>query len=318
MPGACWSPGYTLWLEQGRARLALRALVAQRTGEDWKGARLVLSTAEPDRFVQLPELARLRIGRAQMPKARRGWREPPDGADLLFADYDRAFGFPESPEPGERRMQEQAAPVGMLIEEALSAVPPPSPPGFGGMIPLAAQMMMPMAGAAPMSATDQPAMPMPSPAARPAAPPAMPSPARAKEKRRAAAEHGQLVASAAPQAVRYVAPPPPAPELDPERMSYRRLRLLDPDTTGRGELRSIDSSEAYSDVPAIGSQVDRAISAAKKRASISTSLPSGYQLAEPAGVFDDTYKVSLPADIPSDGAFHSIDHHRDGPDFPVK
>lgn len=308
VPGACWSPGYTLWLGQGKARLALRALVAQRSGEDWRGVRLVLSTAEPDKFVQLPELARLRIGRAQPSKAKRGWREPPEGAIALFADYDRAFGAPEKTETPEPPWESE---VGALMEDALSAVPPaappPPPPGFGGPImqmAAPAPMMMPLAGAVPMAA-DHLAMPTPIPAAAPApARAAMPSPAR----RRAAPPPASFVASAAPapQQLRYVAPPPPSPELDPDRMAYPRLRLRDPGDTGRGELRAIDSARAYSDIPAIIAQVDRAISSAHNRANISASLPPGYVLAEPAGVFDDTYTVALQADVPSDGAYHSI------------
>ncbi len=103
VPGACWSPSYTVWLDGGEARIAMRAMVAQRTGEDWSGVPLTLSTAEPDRWVELPELTKRRIGRAQPAPPKRAYRAPPEGADALFADYDRAFAPPSrhATEPAE-------------------------------------------------------------------------------------------------------------------------------------------------------------------------------------------------------------------------
>nr|WNW40538.1 DUF4139 domain-containing protein [Streptomyces sp. Li-HN-5-13] len=65
VPGAVWVPTYQLAHRRGErtARLVLRASVAQRTGEDWSGVRLALSTAGLLRAGALPELASLRIGR---------------------------------------------------------------------------------------------------------------------------------------------------------------------------------------------------------------------------------------------------------------
>ncbi|MBZ4421489.1 DUF4139 domain-containing protein [Myxococcus sp. RHSTA-1-4] len=100
VPGARWVPTYDLklprTLEEGTLRM--RASVLQRTGEDWTGVRLSVSTADLDRRAEVPELKALRIGRRQPPPARSGWREPPPGLDELFSGYD-ATRLPPKPEP---------------------------------------------------------------------------------------------------------------------------------------------------------------------------------------------------------------------------
>ncbi|NBD09388.1 DUF4139 domain-containing protein [Corallococcus silvisoli] len=88
--GARWVPTYDLrlprTLEEGTLRM--RAAVIQRTGEDWKGVRLSVSTASLERRAVVPELKSLRIGRSQPAPVRSGWREPAPGLDELFAGYD--------------------------------------------------------------------------------------------------------------------------------------------------------------------------------------------------------------------------------------
>ncbi|MEM9489396.1 MAG: DUF4139 domain-containing protein [Myxococcota bacterium] len=92
VPGARWAPAYTVRLgERGRASFAMRAVVAQQTGEDWTGVELALSTADAQGWSELPRLASKRIGRRQPSPARTGWRPPPTGADALYGDYDRRF-----------------------------------------------------------------------------------------------------------------------------------------------------------------------------------------------------------------------------------
>ncbi|HFE45276.1 MAG TPA: DUF4139 domain-containing protein [Nannocystis exedens] len=88
--GARWAPAYTVTFDgaMSEARLALRAVVSQRTGEDWTRVRLALSTADSQRWTELPELQSMRIGRRQPSKRRRGWRPPPTGGEDLYADYD--------------------------------------------------------------------------------------------------------------------------------------------------------------------------------------------------------------------------------------
>lgn len=92
VPAARWWPVYTLRLrDSGRkATWLAEALVAQRSGEDWTRVKLSLSTADLLYDARLPELASLRLGKAQ-PAARRAYRAPPQGLDRMFEGYDRAF-----------------------------------------------------------------------------------------------------------------------------------------------------------------------------------------------------------------------------------
>ncbi len=89
--GARWWPAYTARFTAAATQvdLALDALVAQVSGEDWGRIKLALSTADLAQDARLPELRSLRFGRAQ-PAPRRGYRPPPDGLEAMFAGYDRA------------------------------------------------------------------------------------------------------------------------------------------------------------------------------------------------------------------------------------
>ena len=70
-----------------QVELVMRALICQDSGEDWRGVKLVLSTAAPMTWTELPELSSIRIGRAQpTPPARAGFRPAPQGAGMLFSD----------------------------------------------------------------------------------------------------------------------------------------------------------------------------------------------------------------------------------------
>ncbi len=91
VPGARWTPTYVCRLDSANstANIAVRALICQRTGEDWSGVRLELSTALPMTWCALPELPSLRLGKAQPMVRKTGWRRPPVGAEILFEDYDR-------------------------------------------------------------------------------------------------------------------------------------------------------------------------------------------------------------------------------------
>jgi len=91
VPGARWTPTYVCHLDSAgnQAAIALRALLCQRTGEDWSGVRLELSTAEPMAWCELPQLPSLRLGRAQSEVRKSGWRRPPIGVQILFEDFDR-------------------------------------------------------------------------------------------------------------------------------------------------------------------------------------------------------------------------------------
>lgn len=91
VPGARWAPAYHVKLARDGSSAVIhqRAHIAQRTGEDWTGVRLKLSTATPLRYGELPELSSVRIGKAQPPPMKVGFRPPPKGGTALFADHDR-------------------------------------------------------------------------------------------------------------------------------------------------------------------------------------------------------------------------------------
>jgi hypothetical protein len=88
--GAKWTPTYVCRLNSANntAAIALRALICQRTGEDWSGVQIELSTATPMGWCELPELPSLRLGRSQAFASKKAWRNPPKGAEILFEDYD--------------------------------------------------------------------------------------------------------------------------------------------------------------------------------------------------------------------------------------
>jgi hypothetical protein len=132
VPGVCWAPAYQCRLTRDcqQAEIQLRALVCQRSGEDWRGVKLMLSTASPMTWTELPELTSIRIGRAQpaLP-VKRGYRPPPRGAVALFADYDRdrtqsANRLPPAPHwnpPGLTTSAPSLIPDAELLEDARHA-----------------------------------------------------------------------------------------------------------------------------------------------------------------------------------------------------
>lgn len=83
--GASWTPSYTLdadaQLKTGR--FSMRAVVVQATGEDWSGVALRLSSARSGRWIDVPQLAALRLGPAR-PAAGSGFRALPPDLDALF------------------------------------------------------------------------------------------------------------------------------------------------------------------------------------------------------------------------------------------
>ncbi|MHB8877092.1 MAG: mucoidy inhibitor MuiA family protein [Myxococcaceae bacterium] len=61
--GASWEPGYEARAEEGSGvvELSTFATLRQATGEDWRGAKLVLSTAVPTQNATPPEIAALKV-----------------------------------------------------------------------------------------------------------------------------------------------------------------------------------------------------------------------------------------------------------------
>ncbi len=121
---AHWEPAYDVRLaaDGKSAELAYRAVVWQKTGEDWPRVRLTLSTAKPEMGGAPPELAPWRVS----------LYEPPRPYDLVPRQK-RAGGMaPAAPMPlkaeavvaaGEATQPEEAAlPVSALVAEGQTSV----------------------------------------------------------------------------------------------------------------------------------------------------------------------------------------------------
>jgi hypothetical protein len=307
---ACWAPSYAIHFDQklGRAEVAMRAMVCQASGEDWDGVELTLSTASPVRWSELPELPSLRIGRAQPPLPRTGWREPPVGAAALLADYDRARA-------SIIRAQEEAQP---------KPAPPPSPvlKKAAERTELYADLAMPaedleiampdeevlMAGM--LDEAEPP--PVAAAAVMPAAAMAAKGPppgVRKRSKRR----HGDKRAKAA--GPRSPAQPEGPAELaaPADMLSYGRLRLAGADDSHRCFLQPVKIDELYLELLAslkveISFNVMAVVSAAQRVASATgrREPPPGHVRARSWQGFDHTYVTEDRVKVESDGAFHSI------------
>jgi len=69
VPDASWRPAWDARLDpgSGKVELGLQAVVEQRTGEDWQGVKLAVSTARPEQRIQLRELEPLYLRKARPP-----------------------------------------------------------------------------------------------------------------------------------------------------------------------------------------------------------------------------------------------------------
>jgi hypothetical protein len=326
---ARWTPSYVARLDGDRVRFELRAAVAQLTGEDWTGVALRLSTAEPERFGALPELAAQRIGRRQAEVPRTGFRAPPIGAAALYLDYTRAF--PEAEQARRRRKRpttqvEADAPAHggrpgafateVWDEESSRAKQAFEPPPGGRPMPPAPGMPPGMPPAmptamAPMPPGMPPAMPpgmpgMPAMSHPPMVAQAFMDPSAAPARRRSQAVGGAMASAMAMPggpgggggAAGYpAAGPPPPPPPPPARLDYTNLRMAPPGARDRGTLVAAprDRREAAVDGEVV------------------TSIARVNTLALPAGCSDDwphTYDYAFATDgavdVRADGAWHSI------------
>ncbi len=300
LANARWYPVYTLRFSDDytQARLEVRALVAQRTGEDWTAVSLTCSTATPQRRAELPELKSIRLGRAQ-PPPKKGFREPPEGVEALFADYDA--GYPPQPSsstrtgavaPGALRMA--VAGAAAVAEGAKGGAPPPPP----------------SAGPAPMQA------PAPS---RPAAPAPQSKersrrrgrPKRKMEEAQATGRFAALQGSAmmdleedafggAPPGGPPMEPPPPVGlDVDDVLLDFGALRMEGPRGSRRGKLRAATAVERYGSKAAAAAIRDRG------RGPLPGPPPRAVTPA-PIDGYDHAFVTSSAVHVPSDGAFHTV------------
>ncbi|MEU8513377.1 DUF4139 domain-containing protein [Kitasatospora sp. NPDC048722] len=326
---ARWIPAYRLSYRHGAdtGRLVLRASVAQQTGEDWTGVRLALSTADLDRRTDLPRLRSLRIGRSQPAPPPSGWREPPSGLSDLFTGYDAADELPgrprtgplaaSAPTPSHLAWQQRPLPAaprpaapggpggnpygvsgrgGGTRDSADGDYPPAAPPpppgpgfaGYGGAPVPRSEPPAPVAPGGPAPAAFGGA-PAPVPGAAPAARSAPPE-ARKRMGRRqsSAAEHPYTADAGSPGA--HGGLTPAAALLD-----YPGLVLAGPDEPAarRGTLHPPTGA------PDAGSGgLGRVRGLRLPRHAVAPRVS--------AGSFDHRFDAAAPADIPSDGTWHTV------------
>ncbi len=291
---AKWWPLYSLRLMDGgtRARLTMEAVVAQRTGEEWDGVKIGLSTAEIVYDATLPRLPSLRLGK-RVRDRRDGFRGPPEGTEKLFQAYDAFFGKLEPLPPGEST-REMAVSRKASLPSARNA--PPAPPGLAPPAPQSASF-----GSAQYSAAaevdDHPswddiaAMSLEEDHVRErevtyeriAAAPSM--------RQRSSAAWGAGGAPAQPPAP----PPPPEPSFEPgdEWLAFDQLVMSGPSEPRRGKLRRDDSA------PAAGSEMVDARESARRMELVDPSVSRG--------LFDYRYDADGLAAVPADGRLHRFE-----------
>src|SRR5919199_1946961 len=303
VPGARWTPTYVCRLNSAEsiASIAVRALICQRTGEDWSGVSLELSTAEPMAWCALPELPSLRLGRAQPVLRKSGWRRPPIGAEFLFEDFDQQKGM------------------------ALAAVP--KPPSLNGLSsPGEPQLPKPMPKYEPVQKAMAPKMsPLettrilgsvvldPSDEQLDSYDLTLISPEMLEESEWEASEtslESSKETFAKPLRARL------SGGLQQEALlaySLMRMGVAD-DPTKRGKLSIEQQQEAYLEILKrqkvvvrfnVVYEVQKAVSDA--RSCLSVALPpGGINARHVAGSFDYAYSADGRVDVPSDGQFHSV------------
>jgi hypothetical protein len=301
VPGAVWSPSYSLHVDSRgeSAELRMQALVAQATGEDWEDVRLRLSTALPQQWTELPELQSLRIGRRQAAPPKRGWREAPEGAEALYSDYDAFRGAtpPQAPPPAPPPPPE---PESCRDEEVQAKAEAPEADDREMMKEAKVRYV---AGARPMA---------PPPCA---APPPAPSRAAAPMAKKmkadlfmemqssatvnlAAGFGGGAPGEAPVDAVEEGGPPVPGADL----MDYGRLRMAGPRNARRGRLEVVTVG-AYEGASAQALKtLNRVVSAAVEM----PGLPDRFCRPESLEGFDYAYVCSTPVSVPSRAKYHNV------------
>ncbi len=324
IPGARWAPAYQVKLSRDcqQTEILLRALVAQRSGEDWRGVKLSLSTAAPLSWTELPELTSIRIGRAQAPPPqKRGFRPPPRGAAALFADHDRdhqgcsallpvaqPWRAPHlSPQPPAPIPDPEVAEAGLLHsgvaaraapevldaletdeveEEVLAANAFPDPDTL--------EVMAPQAPASQAAPTPRSTRTM----------------AKRARRRHPSAELTRAVAALTDDGLRQ--------EVSISSLPFSQLRLGGADDHGsRNRLQPVDTRILYLETlgraaaEAVEIHVDvvTVVNRAQQAAADvgAQPLPEGAaDVRRAAATFDYAYEADAPVDVDSDGDFHSV------------
>lgn len=342
VPGARWAPAYQCKIARDGedAVIQMRALVCQRTGEDWSGVELELSTAAPTQFVELPKLSSIRIGKAQPPApSSPGFRPAPRGAASLFQDFDVAKQRASATTPSAPVTSMPMLPVAPLKSLMAQALEPArmavyakasaetgyddALDGFGDYDEIEEEYDEPsrsmsledmmVGGAAEQSVMASRSTPPPAPQAAYAAPGAPPAPAPARDAKRKSkrARRGVDGGGGAPERSTFGG----RSEGSVRAVLFAELRLDAADATStRNALRPVDRRSRYMEtlgragLPPKTDVMQLVAEAFNRAAAVAnSSLPTGAgSVASAAGVFDYTYVADHPVDVPSDGVFHSV------------
>jgi hypothetical protein len=291
--------------DERSARMELRAVVAQSSGEDWLGAQLVLSTAEPAQLSELPELAPQRIGRRQPPPEKRGFRPAPAGAETLYADYDRTRTTPPPPPPapppagGSRRAPSESLADEVWDDGSSRDKEAFSTPPMGNVMPQMQQRPMPVMMAQAAAPAKKSAGILRSRSASPAPGSIAPASSWSDEAKtqRGVAFGGPCGGGGAPARSE---PAPPAESATPTstpRLDYAELRMSPPNAANRGRLAPAPRDPLASTIAH----------------EVTTAAATIFRLTLPRGCADGwahTYDYAFAADgrvdVASDATWHSL------------
>ncbi len=307
---ARWWPSYTARLADGgaRARWLLEALVAQDSGEDWSGVALALSTADLARDARLPELASLRLGKAQPPRPS-GYRDAPEGLDALFEGYDRArAATPPAPTPtfGGAEAAETEEPVRKKPKRGArpGKESPPAQAEVRRTEPATAMWAAPAAPPPPPKPAAAPETGMAKtlrahPAAEESPPMTRAGGGASENLRRFQAMADAETLAGGPADFDAGAPPPPAPApIVPEEqwLDFDALVLADPAHDGRrGRVVREHRPSPARDAGTACARIER--------------IPDPLHAQDPRntrGAFDHRYEAEAPADVPSNALPHRV------------
>lgn len=322
--GARWAPAYQCRMTRDcrQADLQLRAMVCQRTGEDWLGATLNLSTASPMSWTELPELSAIRIGKAQPPPpSKRGFRPPPVGGSSLFADYDRGLTLARAALPVIPTWQPPR-----LVAPSLPAAPPPPPmlAEAPGAFDSPAEVMMSADesddGAYEEEAKERVREEAPkrrsmlSPIAAPA-----PAPSMMMASKSAVAgpqgAGGAMKKLSKQREARDDSFGEASPlEASVEVLLHASLRLTSAGDAERGRLKPVDRRQVFIEsLNKLGLvatfDVLALVEAAEAQGVQVGNLPAPQGTSDvrsEAGWYDYVYRTDASVDVPSDGTFHSV------------
>lgn len=318
VPGACWVPSYSVRFspDLSGADLAMRAMVVQRSGENWSDTALTLSTAASQEWHELPELQSKRIGRRQNPKPARAWKAPPTGAEELYRDYDSTFGRALPGGAGQSAEPELFASIG-------ASAPEPVPMPIMAMDKAELEESYDDFDDEDTAAGEYGANALSRMVASPAmAPPAaayaapMKSGARKSMKKKSAPMRQEELTKEISFGGGGGFPDEDAPAIlaatvgiDVELLAYARLRMASADSFGRGalELKSLSAvySESVEGTTFSKSDIASRLAQEVYKTRDIAEVPTGHTLPWSTD-YDYAFTSQSRVDLASDGQFHSI------------